>query len=432
MSDLADGFATNCKPATPAKFSRYVGRAQPTGHVRLMLDDVRSAHLAGKHKKAKNRIRRYLSSHHAGLVATELARRMMKPHRRFPKALVPSIASSLEPWAGTTEQVRVNVVPKNSDSGDYRVTLDFGPKNRALQYLLLRPLREIADLHPHQFGTGNGGPHAAIKHVAQAMKAGFVWATEIDIVSCFASFGGEGVVDFLPLPKEVTEQVLLARNLNLVPGNLVDLSGEEPGGVHHTPYGAPHTLHVPSFGPAGGLGYLGARALAEARQGIPQGSAASPLVAEMLLALPLKQLPNMGRVFGYLDNFLVTATSEDDAVSMATALGCALQAHPAGPLRPKIRGIFRSGEPIDFLGYRLTAQHGAAIIEPSPAKLQEFEAELKAGLARINSGSLPPAARTRKIQQLRTYIRSWTAAFRLWPGAEKHRDLWLAKVDDCT
>ena len=152
----------------------------------------------------------------------------------------------------------------------------------------------------------------------------------------------------------------------------------------------------------------------------------------MLLALPLKQLPKVGLVFGYLDNFLVMATSEDDAVSMAKALGCALQAHPAGPLRPKIKGIFHAGTPIDFLGYRLTAQHGAVMIEPSPAKRQEFEAELKAGLARIKGGSLPPAVRTRKIQHLRTYIRCWTAAFRLWPGAEKHRDLWLAKVDDCS
>jgi len=393
-----------------------------------MVDDVRSAHVAGKRKKVNHRIRRYLNSHHARLLATELARRAMKPHRRFPKALVPSIASSLDPWVGTAEEVRVNVIPKG-DSGDYRVTTDFGPENRALQFLLLRLLRVMADRHPHQFGTGNGGSHAAIKHVAQAMKDGSIWAVEIDIENCFPSFGGDGVVDLLPLPKEVTKSVLISRHLNLVPGNLLDLFGEEPGGVHHVPHGAPHIPHV---GPASDLGFLGAEALAEARQGIPQGSAASPLVAEMLLALPLKQLPKVGLVFGYLDNFLVMATGEDDAVSMAKALGCALQAHPAGPLRPKIKGIFHAGTPIDFLGYRLTAQHGAVMIEPSPAKRQEFEAELKAGLARIKGGSLPPAVRTRKIQHLRTYIRCWTAAFRLWPGAEKHRDLWLAKVDDCS
>jgi hypothetical protein len=155
MSDLADGFAINCKPAMPTKSSQYAGRAQAIRHVMAMLDDIRSAHLAGKHKKAKHRIRRYLNSHHALLVATELARRTMKPHHRLPKAQVPGIASRLDPWAGTSEAARVNIIPK--ESGDYRLTMDFGPENRALQYLLLRLLREIADLHLTSSGPGMVG-----------------------------------------------------------------------------------------------------------------------------------------------------------------------------------------------------------------------------------------------------------------------------------
>jgi hypothetical protein len=420
-------FAINCKPATAAKSSQYAGKAQAKGHVRAMLHDVRSAHLAGKHKKAKHRIQRYLNSNDARLVATERARRAMKPHWSFPKALVRSIASGLDPWAGTTEEVRVNMIPKG-DSGDYRLTMDFGPETRALQYLLLPLLREIAGLHFHQFGTGNGGSHAAIKHIAQAMKDGHLWAVEIDIENCFPSFDGDKVADLLPFPKEVTEQVLLARNLNLVPGNLLDLLGGVSGGVHDAPYGS---SHAPHFGPAGGLGIFGAKVLAEARRGIPQGSAASPLLAEMLLALPLKQLPNLGQVFGYLDNFLVMAKSEDDAVSMAKALGCALEAHPAGPLRPKIKAVFRAGEPIDFLGHRLTMHQGTILIEPSPPNRQEFDAKVKTDLACVKGKSLSPTARARKIQELRKYVRSWTAAFKLWPQAEIRRKHWLAKIADC-
>src|SRR6266540_31569 len=139
--------AINCNPAKP---SQHAGKAQAKGHVRAMLHDVRSAHLAGKHKKAKHRIRRYLNSHHARLVAAELARRAMKPHPQLPKALVPSIASGLDPWVGTTEEVRVNMIPKDSGYGDYRLTMDFGPENRALQHLILGALKVIADLHPHQ------------------------------------------------------------------------------------------------------------------------------------------------------------------------------------------------------------------------------------------------------------------------------------------
>ncbi len=417
--------AINCNPAKP---SQHAGKAQAKGHVRAMLHDVRSAHLAGKHKKAKHRIRRYLNSHHARLVAAELARRAMKPHPQLPKALVPSIASGLDPWVGTTEEVRVNMIPKDSGYGDYRLTMDFGPENRALQHLILGALKVIADLHPHQFGSGNGGMHAAIKHVAQAMKDGFVWAVEMDLENCFWSFDADKVADLLPLPKEVTEQALLARNLNLVPGNLLDLLGGVSGGVHDVPYGSPHTPH---FGPACGLGILGAQILAEARRGIPQGSAASPLLAEMLLAPALKQLPTGGKVFAYLDNFLIMAKSEDDAVSMAKALGCALKAHPAGPLRPKIKGRFHPGEPIEFLGHRLTVQHGMVIIEPSPLNQQKFEVTMKLELARIKENSLSPAARARKVRELKTYVRSWASAFKLWPQAEIHKKQWLVKIAGC-
>ncbi len=397
------------------------------GHART-LNRIRAANLAGKRNKVKYLGGVYLNSYSAKLAAAELALRAMKPHRRPPKALVPSIASALDAWTGATEEVRVNFVPKGSDPDNRRIVMDFGPENRARQYLVLRLLRAIADLHPHQFANRGRGTHAAIKHVAEAMKDGFAWAVEIDIENCFPSFDGDKVADLLPLPKEVTERVLLARHLNLVPGNLLDLLGCEPGGVHQgIPYGVPHTPH---FGPAGGLGILGAQILAEARQGIPQGSAASPLLAEMLLASALRQLPTGGEVFAYLDNFLVMAKSEQNAVSMTIALGSALKAHPAGPLRPKIKGRFRPGEPIEFLGHRLTAHHGTVTIEPSPLNQQKFEVTMKVGLARIKGNPFSPAVRARKIRELRKYVCSWASAFKLWPQAVIHQEQWLAKIAD--
>ena len=179
--------------------------------------------------------------------------------------------------------------------------------------------------------------------------------------------------------------------------------------------------------PACGLGIIGAQILAEARQGIPQGSAASPLLAEMLLALPLKQLPSMGQVFAYVDNFLIMAKSEHDAVSMSKALGCALKAHPAGPLRPKIKGVFRAGEPIDFLGHR----HGSVKIEPSPDNLKKFGYEMSRGLSSIKGSSLSPAARARKVRELTRKVDGWASAFKLCENIQLHKEHWLAKIADC-
>lgn len=43
---------------------------------------------------------------------------------------------------------------------------------------------------------------------------------------------------------------------------------------------------------------------ADARQGIPQGSAASPFAIEMLLSSVFDQLPACGEAVGYADNTL--------------------------------------------------------------------------------------------------------------------------------
>jgi Reverse transcriptase (RNA-dependent DNA polymerase) len=63
--------------------------------------------------------------------------------------------------------------------------------------------------------------------------------------------------------------------------------------------------------------------LAAARRGIPQGSAASPLLAEMLLAPLLFQVPEGGKVVvvAYADNILVMAKTASDADAMTESLG---------------------------------------------------------------------------------------------------------------
>src|SRR5262249_20234106 len=167
-----------------------------------MLRRIRRTHLAGNRDGTGQLIWLHLRSHEAHLAAAEQARRSMKPHRGFSKALVPVIAARIDPWAGTKEEVRVNYLPKGSNPDERRITMEFGPEHKTLQYLVLPALKAIAELHPHQFGTGNGGSHAAIKRIAQAMNAGFHWATEIDIENCFPSFDGKKIIDLLPFPKE--------------------------------------------------------------------------------------------------------------------------------------------------------------------------------------------------------------------------------------
>src|SRR6266536_2808805 len=147
------------------------------------------------------------------------------------------------------------------------------------------------------------------------MKAGYGHARETDIKDFYPSFDGSKLVELVPVQKRVIERVLLSEHLNILPGTL-----------HHTT--------ASCFGPAdtdqGELAPL-EKYLADARRGIPQGSAASPILAEMLLAPLLSQVPTGVEVVAYADNILVLAKNESDADAMTESLGIALKKHPAAP-----------------------------------------------------------------------------------------------------
>ena len=160
--------------------------------------------------------------------------------------------------------------------------------------------------------------------------------------------------------------------------------------------------------------------LADARRGIPQGSAASTILAEMLLAPLLFQVPTAGAVVAYADNILVLAKSESDADAMTESLGLALKKHPAGHLWPKIKS-FGAGGPIDFLGHRLTAHGDKVRVQPTPENRKKFERKMKEGLARLTRSTLAPAARERLVRDLKSDLSSHASNFRLCDGVKECR-----------
>ena len=227
-----------------------------------MLEQIRVAHQAGKQKRADYLTQQYLQSLDAKDVAVEQARRKLKLHRRPSASKLPAIAECLNPWQGTMEPVILSFKEKASKPGQFRPVLDFGIENRALQHLVLGALNARADLHPNQYAMR--GSHSAIRRVAELMANGYEHAVEIDIKNCFASFDGEKVPDLLPLPKRVTKSVLL-------------------NGSHNLMY---HSYWSSYFGTASPEAHdvLYAEEHVGAQRGFPQGSAASPLAVEMLLA----------------------------------------------------------------------------------------------------------------------------------------------------
>jgi hypothetical protein len=295
---------------------------------------------------------------------------------------------------------------KEDDPNDFRHTMSFGMQNRTLQYQTLMVLRELVELHPDQYAMR--GVHAAIEATAKAIGAGYVYGIEFDIRSWYPSFSGSKVAELLPLPWKVTQRVLLGEHLNLKAGSgLIMCLGCEEGDDWEP-------IQVKMV-------------LATAQHGLPQGSAVSPLVAEALLAKTIYEIPELGVIVAYADNVLLLAKSKSDAVSMAKSLRSALLAHPAGPFTPR-ETVFQAGGPIYFLGHKLSIKSGSVRLEPSECNVQKFEARAKVQLAAISEANLHPQTRKKRIEELKRYVRSWCAAFKLTEGIGKRRAYWLAQA----
>jgi Reverse transcriptase (RNA-dependent DNA polymerase) len=376
-------------------------------HVEQLLKRIRVAKELGQGKKLKHWVRVYLNSYDANYLAVRRANGQLKLDRRFDKAELRAIAGRLDAWKGTKEEVLVHLKRKPSNPNYFRIYMAFGIENRALQYLVLRLLEILADLVPYQY-TIRGGVPAAIKHVANAMSTGPMWAVELDVNDCYQSFDGNKLPSLLSLPKEVSECVLISKYLHRVPGNIAyhfGSTGDDPG----DPVSLEETLVA-------------------ARQGIPQGSAASPLIAETMLAMALREVPDLGVKVAYGDNSLLMANEESDMVTMMEALRSALKAHPVGLLWPKCK-MFKPGEPVEFLGHCLTPKAGGKVrIDPSPKNAEKFEAMMVAKLNHLRFAKLAPKVRAREYRELQHYVRSWTAAFGLCEGISDFRAYWLKKI----
>ncbi len=210
----------------------------------------------------------------------------------------------------------------------------------------------------------------------------------------------------------MTRNTILSVHLNLFPGNISD-------------WVSPDELLASTEA----IAELFADEFAEARRGLPQGSAVSPLVTELLLAPVLSQLPKCGIAIGYSDNILIMARKKDDAVSMTTSLRSALKAHPAGPFWLKKPFVYPPGSEVKFLGYRLKAEAGKCSAAPSGKNLFVFEHEFAKGLDRITRLAISPTITHRRLANLAHYVRSWSGAFSHWEGASDHRQKYLQKID---
>ena len=392
--------------------TRLQNEKKSRDHTSKMLARIKKAHRHGRVKNADQATREYISSYDAKYLAVvEAADKLEKCGVPRPtKKEIEKITSELDAWSGTNEEVRVILKPKNGDENDWRPIMSFGIENRALQYLVRHVLEARSELQPNQFLTRGGTP-VAVKAALEALGSGHDHVAEIDIAQCYSSFDGSTLPGLLPLPKRVTTNVITSSRLNLVPGNLTELLGPD----------------VWSDDPAM-QEIAAAHDVAAVRQGIPQGSAVSPLVTEILLAPVIAQLPKKGVVVNYADNVLVMGREANDTVALIKALLSALTSHPAGPLKPSRIDMYPPGKTIEFLGYAIHRGGPKLKVTPTPHNKLKFRRKFKTGREKIEGTPATVKARKREIKRLAKYVRSWTAGFPLWDEAYSHQQKYVDRT----
>jgi hypothetical protein len=339
---------------------------------------------AGEKHKAWHLRLKLLKSYNASLVAVwEANKRLPKP-RRVPLTDLYKLAERLNVWVGTREEVLLQPRPKRS--GGWRPIFSFGLLNRALHILVLRALEPTARPTEHQYASkGKGGRQAAVEAAADAMRNGYEWIIELDIKDCYPSFDSERVAQCLPLPREVAGRVISLVKYNLIPRKAEPLT----------------------LGPLDLLG--------QSQRGLPQGSALSPWIAEIVIAAVLRSVPfGNVRVITFADNILLMARTKSELRSMQKALRCAFQRCPVGRFQlASKKGVCHVSAGFDFLGYGLSALRGRVRISQSADNSQRLWRRLYR-LKRDGAAG----------EDVARAIRSWAAAFPLvdW-GAQKFANL---------
>jgi hypothetical protein len=113
---------------------------------------------------------------------------------------------------------------------------------------------------------------------------------------------------------------------------------------------------------------------------------------------------------------------------MSKGLWGALQAHPAGHLRPKVKH-FDPGEPLDFLGHRFTPAIGKGRVDPSHRNKDKFERRMLSKRRRLDKATLAPEQRARLIRKMEKDVCSWThGAFKPCHGIQNFKDYWLSRI----
>lgn len=304
---------------------------------------------------------------------------------QFPPSEIETVARELSAFQPFTENV--TSINLQSGNGRRRTTYSFGPRRHALQKMTADILKVIFPFPYAGHFTIHGGVRAALEAVSGHIRDGFTFAIERDIRKFYPSVNIEGLVELLrPLPGSVVRNVIAYRRTSLGESIPITTSADNDAPL-----------------PPGGT--------------LAQGSAASPVAAEIVMARLLTPILPDVRVVAYADNVLILGEKLDAVENANSILEARVSEHTCGPLglKPALHTHVVIGGGIEFLGSFGAYDGHSMSWEPNDRAMSRL------------IDSLHNATSEEQIRATIDWVTKWSRGYPLWDRdiAERYRiQLW--------
>ena len=298
-------------------------------------------------RRARGRSRSYqrdlawvvLGSVSGRLVACLMSSAAKKEKLTF--AQISERALSLNGRVGVAEPVRV-FRKKN----EKRILTEFGPKRAALQWMVRDVLLALMPPVQSEYAAKGKGRDAAICWLRDELnKRDHREVVLADVKGWFPSIRIDRVCSLLPLPRSVVRGIVFI--------------------------GKEEKIELGS-----NILSLGMDMNRNLREGLPQGSFLSPVVAAHFMSAKLKELSCQWPAISYVDDIGVVADAKGDGEAIKHALKTSASAHLSGPTSFKRLDVIQMGSTSKkayYLGYQLRVGiDGLIRITPTARSISKF------------------------------------------------------------
>ena len=325
------------------------------------LDDMARLRRAIGLGRAKQRALSWvvLGSFSGRLVACLMSSAAKKEKLAF--AQIEERALSLNGRVGVAEPVRVF-----RKKGEKRNLIEFGPRRAALQWMVRDVLLALTPLAQSEYAAKGKGRDAALRRLRDELnQRDHREVVLADVKGWFPSIRIDRVCSLLPLPRSVVRGIVFIGNEEKIELGTAILS-------------------------------LGADVNKDLREGLPQGSFLSPIVAAHLMSAQLKKLPCPEQAISYVDDIGAWANAKGDGQAIKHALQTCASAHHSGPTSFKRLDVIPMGstsKKAHYLGYQLrVGEDGMIRIVPTARSIRKFKRKLSARLKSVPYDDLPQVA----------------------------------------